>query len=633
MDPRDQTFMTIHNLTPDANILFASDSILDILGYQPDEVRGKSAFDYFHPDEVPFARSIHSRGVLLDKAAVLHYARILSKAGQWVSCECCFTVVHNVLVASTSIYFKGEKSERRARDAPHIRRIFSSSPRDPRYHMLEHLSPKFKMPPMEREPRAALILNRFTRNLTIMYATDAVAQILGLRPDELLERPFYECIQPNCLDEAERCLESAKANESIAYLRFWYKDPRVDLNDPVNEEEEEADEMEDEADDRSSLNGSEVDVKDPSIRDSCMDVDEESVPQSQSSPGGDDGGDADGDPSSGAHISTPDRPRPQAPRTFELEAVVSCTSDGLVVVLRRARPPIPDPQPPVIPAAFNFENGLFAAPWGLQPIEPYISPELLYTFRPPFLPQYMPLRECVKAAGGPPFDQLMRSIRDVAVFAWAVTGINGTLASYGQGRPRMGAQPVDGLPVWEPDTRPTTYPPPDDHPVTRVDSGNDRPKEPSSAGRAFGHGSFYPPESPVHGYRTRHASLDEGMYDTSSRPAPWAPSTSSAAAAASRYPFGAGYEPGGYRSRPPLRPAFSYDELQEHARHQQQACYVPSASEAASRRCIFREESWAEASSSRTSVPVSSYGAHASGSRGSSGGEPSKGAGSRYFWQ
>ncbi len=99
------------DLTPDANILFASDSILDILGYQPDEVKGQSAFDYFHPEEVPFARSVHSRGVLLDKAAVLHYARVLSKTGQWMSCECCFTVVHNVLVASTSIYFKGERSE------------------------------------------------------------------------------------------------------------------------------------------------------------------------------------------------------------------------------------------------------------------------------------------------------------------------------------------------------------------------------------------------------------------------------------------------------------------------------------------------------------------------------------------
>lgn len=272
--------------------------------------------------------------------------------------------------------------------------------------MLEHLSPKFKMPPMEREPRAALILNRFTRNLTIMYATDAVAQILGVRSDELLEKPFYECIQPNCLDEAERCLESAKANESIAYLRFWYKDPRVDPNDPVNNEEEDDNdeevEMEDGGDDRSSPNDSEMDVKDPDLKHNCMDIDKAPDPRQVVDDGG---GEVGGIPPDGTHASIPRRVRRQPRQTFELEAVVSCTSDGLVVVLRRARPPIPDPQPPVIPAALNYENGLFAAPWGSQPIEPYISPELLYTFRAPLLPQYMPLRECVKAAGGPPLDR------------------------------------------------------------------------------------------------------------------------------------------------------------------------------------------------------------------------------------
>ncbi|KAH6631638.1 hypothetical protein F5144DRAFT_488892 [Chaetomium tenue] len=666
MDPRDQTFMTIHNLTPDANILFASDSILDILGYQPDEVRGKSAFEYFHPEEVPFARSIHSRGVLLDKAAVLHYARIVAKNGQWMSCECCFTVVHNVLVASTSIYFRGERSERRARDAPQIRRIFSSSPRDPRYHMLEHLSPKFKMPPMEREPRAALILNRFTRNLTIMYATDAVAQILGIRSDELLEKPFYECIQPNCLEEAEKCLESAKANESIAYLRFWYKDPRIDPNDPANEED--VDEMEDGADDRSGSNASEVDVKDLGLRNrnSCMDIDEWSNFRTRS-----------GEDDAMSDARGP-RPRRQSPQTFELEAVVSCTSDGLVVVLRRARPPIPDPQPPVTPAALNFENGLFAAPWGQQPIEPYISPDLLYTFRPPLLPQYMPLRECVKAAGGPPLDQLMRSIRDVAVFAWAVTGINPNLAeNYGQGgrsRINSGAQsPVDGLPTWDSDSRPTTYPPPGDLSTDR----NESPKEPSSTfhrGRGSRSGSnLYASEPPsLHGYRTRHASLDENMYDTgsgssssSSRQAGWAATSpysyngdgsgarSDAGGTARGYEQGGGGGGGGYHHRrPPLRPAFSYDALHDHARHQQQAYAPASASEAAARRCNFREEIWhavggeaaaAAAAPSRSCISSYSGGGGGSSSRGSggggggSGGESSKMAGARgrerYFWE
>ncbi|KAK4112150.1 hypothetical protein N656DRAFT_710423 [Canariomyces notabilis] len=597
MDPRDQTFMTIHNLTPEANILFASDSILDILGYQPEEVKGKSCFDYFHPDEIPFARSVHSRGILLDKAAVLHYARILSKSGQWVSCECCFTIVHNVLVASTSIYFKSEKSERRARDAPQIRRIFSCSPRDPRYHMLEHLSPKFKMPPMEREPRAALILNRFTRSLNIMYATDVVTQILGLSPGDLVDRPFYDCIQPNCLEEAERCLESAKANESIAYLRFWYKDPRVDLNDTDNEEEE-VDESDDESDQSSSSSEtqSEVDFKEPQSGYDGMDVDGDHGPEPGAAAEDMGGGRSGERPGSRSRVgslngSTRD---PQVPQTFELEAVVSCTSDGLVVVLRRARPPIPDPQPTVAPAAINYENGLFAAPWGYRPIKPYISPELLYTFRPPLLPEYMPLREGIKAAGGPPLDQLMRSIRDVAVFAWAVTGINGTLATYGHGRPRMGAQPADGLPIWQPDSGSTVYQSPRDR-TSSLGAGTESPEELFENDGAYDCGIVYQPgETSTHVYpRPRHASLDEQMYEGGHTS--W-----HQARPAESYNYG---DNDAEHYRHPLRPVFSYDTLHGHGRRHQA---YPPPSQAMPGRCNAGQASWTGLLSSRTRI--SSYG-------------------------
>ncbi|KAI0863038.1 hypothetical protein F4860DRAFT_88710 [Xylaria cubensis] len=334
----EQTFMTIHNLSHDANIIFASESVVDILGYQPQEIQGKSCFDYFHPDEISFARSIHKRGVLLDKAAVLHYVRMLSKDGRFVNCECCFTVVHDVLVACTSIYRRGKKSERRAIEAPHIRKIFSSSPRDPRYHMLEYLSPKFRMQPTEREPRAALILNRFTRTLTIMFATDAVSSILGVGPDQLQSRSLYECIAENCWGNAIKCLENAKANDSIAYLRFWSRDPRVDDNSEGDE-----DGLEDETSENDSDGG--VRLKDGQR------------PR--------------------AHRKLQARHGEPIP-TRELEAVVSCTSDGLVMVLRKARPPIPSLRLPILSA--DFENNLFTGPWNEHPIRASYPTNLLHTF-------------------------------------------------------------------------------------------------------------------------------------------------------------------------------------------------------------------------------------------------------------
>lgn len=70
---------------------------------------GVSIFDYFHPDDVPFAKEKHSDGIHQDKAAVIHYARILNSAREYIQCECVFTVVYDVLVACTSVYKQNER--------------------------------------------------------------------------------------------------------------------------------------------------------------------------------------------------------------------------------------------------------------------------------------------------------------------------------------------------------------------------------------------------------------------------------------------------------------------------------------------------------------------------------------------
>lgn len=99
------------DLTPEAHILYSSDSVIDILGYTPDEIVNRSAWDFFDKNELPYAQEFHQRKVVMDKAAVLAYCDVLSKTGQWVGCECCFTIVYDVMIVCTSIYKRGGKSE------------------------------------------------------------------------------------------------------------------------------------------------------------------------------------------------------------------------------------------------------------------------------------------------------------------------------------------------------------------------------------------------------------------------------------------------------------------------------------------------------------------------------------------
>ncbi|KAL1296986.1 hypothetical protein AAFC00_004583 [Neodothiora populina] len=470
----DLTFISIHDLTPEARILYSSDSIVDVLGYTPDEIVNHSTWEFFPEEELPYARKVHARGIAMDKAAVLAYCRVKDRQGHWIGCECCFTIVYDVMIVCTSVYRTGTESQKRAAEAPVIRRLFSSSPKDPRYHMLSHLSDKFRQPakPLGNEPRAALFLNRFTRTLTIMYATGGIEDVLGIPANDMRGRSFYYCISENCLPDAVKCLENAKGNDSIAYLRFWFRDPRLD-DEPQNTDDSADDSDEEMATDTSVDQdvGGGVRLRQSNATSSAsntMSTDEEmhtdQVHDSRTSSGASSSmrgthaaifGDARAVESSTSSLPISPEERSRSRQNdqpildpIELEAVISCTSDGLVVCLRRARPIVPTrTQGP-------YENGLFAAPWAMEPVLPSVEaraqPAYTQPFAPALGPQYAHAQSPI-SAGGPEQHDFMQSIREQAVFAWALTGINGSLQKFGYGRPSGDAMPHDGLPIWESD--------------------------------------------------------------------------------------------------------------------------------------------------------------------------------------
>ncbi|KAL2004400.1 hypothetical protein VTN02DRAFT_11 [Thermoascus thermophilus] len=314
--------------------------------------------------------------------------------------------------------------------------------------MLTYISSKFSQLPrtLSHEPRAALFLNRFTRTSTIMFATNGVTEILGVTPQQLVSKSFYYCIQERCLRDAVCCLESAKANDSIAYLRFWYRNPLQEdtvADDDDYDDTDMSDACEEKEDESSRLG--------PNITQQAL-INTETRPEV----------------GSGRGSRNEVHPEPE----IEVEAVVSCTSDGLVVVLRRARPPIPHniQQTKDSPV---YANGLFASPWATDPV--FSHPDCAHpssasrssqptttnqgrssgnlpgarTAGPDANTTATSIATAPKntpdGGGGGSHSQLLDTIRDVAVFAWGVVGINGSLERYKRGTPMGESQPPGGL--------------------------------------------------------------------------------------------------------------------------------------------------------------------------------------------
>lgn len=351
--------------------------------------------------------------------------------------------------------------------------------------MLSYISQKFSKPSrtLTHEPRAALFLNRFSRTLTIMYATNGLADVLGIPANELCGKSFYYCIQENCLREAVKCLESAKANDSIAYLRFWFRDPRQDLHGDHDEHMSDGHSSGDEDDGGVHLSelmdhdGSDNALYSDSSNSMRSSVERDQMqhhpfdPSSRSSSGnstdmGVNSNEAMFDQPAGVQqsrtssISTPDdqhSPWLSSSSQIELEAVVSCTSDGLVVVLRRAKPFVPHISHPIRgPVQNPYVNGYFASPWASDPILPSAGdrshpalPHLQQPLQAPLQPTAAGADNA--ATKGPATEDFMDSIREVAVFAWALTGINGSLEQYRRGTPSGESQPPGGFPIWDPD--------------------------------------------------------------------------------------------------------------------------------------------------------------------------------------
>ncbi|KAF9426348.1 hypothetical protein BGZ94_006642, partial [Podila epigama] len=80
---------------------------------------------------------------------------------------------------------------------------------------------------LEPEPRACMILNRFSRNLGIMYASPSCQIIFGIEPDQVTGKPFLLFIRADDLAVFVEQVDIAKASNAVTHMRFWFQSPKV----------------------------------------------------------------------------------------------------------------------------------------------------------------------------------------------------------------------------------------------------------------------------------------------------------------------------------------------------------------------------------------------------------------------
>jgi len=223
------SFIGIVDFTEDARWLYASESVQDLLGFEPHELIGCPSLDLVHPDEFPQIRALHYSTIKQDKAAVLVYLRMRHKdpCKGYVLCCVTRTVCQNVLVGSVSFAAPGPRAMHNNSTAQEVtvvtpyakdfefRRWHDPSPMPPcpvpgfaaLPQPVDPMAAPLRYDPLpEQSVRTALILDRFSERCGILYcANDSILPTV-----KVMGRSFFDFVMPKDEEVVRNWIEVVK---------------------------------------------------------------------------------------------------------------------------------------------------------------------------------------------------------------------------------------------------------------------------------------------------------------------------------------------------------------------------------------------------------------------------------------
>ncbi|GAA5801124.1 hypothetical protein HPULCUR_006566 [Helicostylum pulchrum] len=228
----DVNCIIIYDNTAQASVLFASESIHDVLGYTPEELTGHPGYRFTHPDEHEALALIHTANVNEQRMSSLTMYRSRHKNGTYVQTDVIIHYCYDSLITTTFIVHSQDCLKRRMRVNSADFAYFIQSDgtiqlndsQEKTKHLRDFKDPWGKDKKLEKktqEPRFCLILNRYTSNCTIVFATK-MCEIVELNQFDCIGKSLYDFISPQDHENVSKQIELSKSNDLISKLRFHW---------------------------------------------------------------------------------------------------------------------------------------------------------------------------------------------------------------------------------------------------------------------------------------------------------------------------------------------------------------------------------------------------------------------------
>ncbi|CEP17545.1 hypothetical protein [Parasitella parasitica] len=238
-------WITIWDNTQEARLMYASESITDHLGWEPEEIIGREGYDLFHPGDRDSLRKVHLANVCNQKMSSMVSYRALTKNGTSIRVETILHYCHDVLIGSNYVYDENSLDHKvRASSADEV---FVCLPdgslqlagawNDRQEHMQNILNMDNTLNSnvaSTQENRFCLILNRYSESLNIVYVSRLAAELVSLDTAAAIGTSLYQYVQQNYARSLEAQISLAKKHGMIVRLRFdWMMDREKGLSEPV----------------------------------------------------------------------------------------------------------------------------------------------------------------------------------------------------------------------------------------------------------------------------------------------------------------------------------------------------------------------------------------------------------------